>query len=807
MSSNRLLWQLLWVGDSDKTAEISCKAIEKELDHFCVNVAPKAREALDILAKNPIAHLIVVIDAQAADMDLAALVTGIKQINPAIEIIILGCPELVWGNLTLPRYYRPIILDQSFSPDVLISCVAKLQEIVETKQDYQQLSRGIGDNIGMSRVSTEAVLTLLARQNCLGMISMRRDGFFISYNAEAERLTGYSIEELAHVQVWAHAVLCDHKSVRMLLDSINVFWVKKNGRENLSLRVMRKDGKVLTLSMTVLVLLDNFGQARQIVMLFFDPLEIGTASEYDLLINSGPCAFYTYHTEKGFVKISSAATNIINRAFSLDLAARDILDRKIRDLPIPKKTAESWEKFLQTVEEGSVPPIKNVPPMGLPGRHILEHAFTRRVATGTRGNHGVLAVVVPRDDLLRVPLENQSDGELAQQTLNSTPRPFLLLRSIRGKDGTIEDFRLTIANTASVKITGLDGDFRSGFTLAKIFKDNKAAKILREAACEVTETGEQRDFEIRITLNSYENEQSVVHFWIWKVGDGAALFFEDVTAIRHEETQLKHYRHIFSHMDEAIVVTDLNGNIVDWNPASESMFGYTKEEILGKPSYLLTQNTDGAQLKQQSRDVLRDGDVWKGDYQFIRGDGTRGFAISVFALLKDDQGMVYGTVGLCHDLTERKRLEERLTVKSQELQEKNLALNTLLRHAETERIVACERVATDLAHTINEHLFKILESINKPHSVEARVNLLLQELGTVPGNKRSERTNPLSKLTEKELEVAQLVRLGKTSEEIAFILDKSPDTIRLQRISIRKKLGINRKDRNLTGYLKKMDLT
>lgn len=807
MSSNRLVWQLLWVGDSLEIAEISRKAIEKELDHFRVNVAPRSREALDILAKNPAAHLIVVIDAKSTDMDLATLVTGIKQINPAIEIIILGCPELAWGNLTLPRYYRPIILDQSFTPDVLISCVAKLQEIVETKQDYQQLSRGIGDNIGMSRVSTEAVLTLLARQNCLGMISMRRDGFFISYNAEAERLTGYSMEELAHVQVWAHAVLCDHESVRTLLDLINVFWAKKNGRDNLRLRVIRKDGKVLTLSMTVVVLLDNFGQARQIVMLFFDPLEIETAREYELLINSGPCALYTYLAEKGFVTISSAATDIINRAFSLDLTASDIIDKKIRDLPIPHKAAESWEQFLQTVAQGTVTPIKNVPPMGLPGRHVLEHVFTERVTTGTRGNYGVLAVVVQRDDLLSIPSENQLDGDLAEQTLQSIPLPFFLFRSIRSKDGIIEDFRLTLANTAGVKAMELNGDLRSDVTLGRIFRDNKAVRILREAAAEVTETGEPTDVEIRITLNAHENEQSVVHFWIGKVGDGVALFFEDVSAIRHEETQLKHYRHIFSHMDEAIIVTDLNGNIVDWNPASELMFGYRKEQILGKSAYLLTQNTDGAQLKQQSRDVLRDGDVWKGDYEFIRGDGTRGFAASVFALLKDDQGVAYGTVGLCHDLTERKRLEERLTVKSQELQEKNLALNTLLRHAETERIIACERVATDLAHTINEHLLKILESKSRPHAVEARVNLLLRELGTAPENKRSERSNPSSKLTEKELEVAQLVRLGKTSEEIAFILDKSPDTIRLQRISIRKKLGIGRKDRNLTGYLKKMDLT
>ncbi|MGO9738519.1 MAG: PAS domain S-box protein [Desulfomonilaceae bacterium] len=803
MSSSRLLW----IGHSLETAKISIKDLETALDYVFIALVSEAREALNVLAKKPNEHLIVIIEADNIDMDLAALVTGIKQMNPAIEIIILRYPGLAWASLALPRYYRPIILDQSCSPDVLISCISKLQEIVDAKQDFEQLSRGIGDNIGMSRISTEAVLALLTRQNCLGMISMRRDGFFTSYNAEAERLTSYSIEELAHIQVWAHAVLFDHETVQTLLDSIGVFWARKSGRENMRLMIKRKDGIVLTLSMTAVVLLDNFGQARQVVMLFFDPLEIGAAREYELLINSGPCALYSYLPEKGFVKMSSAAIDIINRAFSLNLSAREVLDKKIQDLPFPKETAALWQNILESIASGSASTKDGFPPIGLPGRHILEHTFIDRIRTGTREKFGVLAVIVPREDLFFDSVENQSDEMLAEKTLNTIPRPFLLLRAIRNENEAITDFKCQSVNTAGIRFIGVNGNFTPGMSFAQVFKDTEATKLLFESVCEVTETGEEKDFELRMTINSNDNKQSVIHFWLGKVGDGAAIFFHDITAIRHEESELKHYRHIFSHMDEAIIVTDLDGNVIDWNPASERMFGYSKEQIIGKSAHLLTQSPDGVQMKQQSRDVLRDGDVWKGEYGFIRKDGSRGIAISVFALLKDDQGTVYGTVGLSHDLTERKRLEERLTAKSQELQEKNMALNTLLRHAETERVTACERVVADMARKINDHLFRILEGKSKPQTVETQANLLLQELGRTPENRRLERADHYSKLTEKELEVAQLIRLGKTSEEIAFILDKSPDTIRLQRISIRKKLGIDRKDRNLAGYLKKMDLT
>lgn len=802
MSSNRLLW----VGHSSEEAQTCRKALEIALEKLSVEIVGDGREALNILAKNPRNYFVVIVDALAAHMDVNTLATGIKQINPAIEIIVLGQPGEAWRDLTLPRYFRPILLKLPCGPDEMISCVAKLQEMVEAKEDYEQLSRGLGDNIGMSRTSTEAVLTLLTRQNSLGTISMRRDGFFTSYNAEAERLTGYALDEVAHIQVWTQTVLPDYDSVRMFLDSIAMFWARKIGRENMRLMIRRKDGRILTLSMTAVVLLDNFGHARQIVLMFFDPLGTGTAREYELLCDSGACAVYTYLPEEGFIKVSAGALDLMNQAFSLDLTAQDVEDKRVEELPVPSPTARMWQSFLEAAAAGSVAPGQNLPPIGLPGRHILEHTFVERVATGAGDKHAVLALVAPRNDLRYDSLENLSTEMLAQKTLNALPRPFVLLRAVRNDKGDVKDFTCIGMNHAGIQAMGLQGIYTGEMSFAGIFRDASAAKMLFEAVREVSETGQHKDFEMPMHLTPHAGEPALVRFWLGKVGDGAAVFFDDVTAIRKEEHHLRQYRHIFSHMDEAIIVTDLEGNVIDWNPASERMFGYAKEQILGRSVYMLTQNPDGAQLKQQSGGLLRDGDIWKGEYEFMRADGTRGVAACEYALLKDDQGMEYGTVGLSHDVTERKRLEERLTIKSQELQEKNLALNTLLRHAQEERVMACENVAADLARKVNDRLSRILEGKQKPKTVETQVKLLLEELGGVPQSRGLDRNDPALKLSEKELEVAQLIRLGKTSEEIAFILDKSPDTIRLQRISIRKKLGLTKRDRNLAAFLKKMDL-
>ena len=98
MSSNRLLW----IGHSPEGAQSSRKALENALDNLVIEVAPHAREALNILAKTPSSYLIVIIDAQVAQMDIGTLATGIKQINPAIEIIVLGAagPVMAGPDLT-----------------------------------------------------------------------------------------------------------------------------------------------------------------------------------------------------------------------------------------------------------------------------------------------------------------------------------------------------------------------------------------------------------------------------------------------------------------------------------------------------------------------------------------------------------------------------------------------------------------------------------------------------------------------------------------------------------------------------------
>jgi len=43
----------------------------------------------------------------------------------------------------------------------------------------------------------------------------------------------------------------------------------------------------------------------------------------------------------------------------------------------------------------------------------------------------------------------------------------------------------------------------------------------------------------------------------------------------------------FNYLFDAVVVTDIQGVITDWNKGSENLYGYTKKEVIGKPVSIL----------------------------------------------------------------------------------------------------------------------------------------------------------------------------------------------------------------------------
>ncbi|WP_414572557.1 PAS domain S-box protein [Nostoc sp. CCY 9925] len=134
----------------------------------------------------------------------------------------------------------------------------------------------------------------------------------------------------------------------------------------------------------------------------------------------------------------------------------------------------------------------------------------------------------------------------------------------------------------------------------------------------------------------------------------------DISDRKLAEAHLRHQALTFENIHDGVIITDLTGSIIDWNPAAESMFGYTKTEVLGKTPSILHKPEVAATLSTKVLQTVNQQGRWSGEINFIRKDGSEGICETTVAALQDDQGQTVATIGVNHDITENKKAKEAL---------------------------------------------------------------------------------------------------------------------------------------------------
>ena len=147
-----------------------------------------------------------------------------------------------------------------------------------------------------------------------------------------------------------------------------------------------------------------------------------------------------------------------------------------------------------------------------------------------------------------------------------------------------------------------------------------------------------------------------------------------------------------------------------------------------------------------------------------------------------------------------KRQSELEKKKNRQLEELNTALKVLLSKKDEDKKNLEENVLSNVKNLILPYLEKA-----KKNPLGEKQNIYLEIIESNLKEIISPFVNKLSSkyinLTPTEIKVADLVKHGKSTKEIADFMNLSARTIEAHRISIRKKLDLNNKKTNLRSYL------
>jgi len=165
----------------------------------------------------------------------------------------------------------------------------------------------------------------------------------------------------------------------------------------------------------------------------------------------------------------------------------------------------------------------------------------------------------------------------------------------------------------------------------------------------------------------------------------------DITERKRAEEQIKEQAALLDQAQDAILVRDLDQNILFWNKGAEKIYGWSSEEVLGKNAGELLFKDRSAQFDAARFAITQDGE-WNGEMHQVRRDGREIIVESRWTLVRDENGQPKSILIINTDVTEKKRMESQFL--------------------RAQRMESIGTLAGGIAHDLNNVLSPILMAID-----------------------------------------------------------------------------------------------
>jgi PAS domain S-box-containing protein len=247
-------------------------------------------------------------------------------------------------------------------------------------------------------------------------------------------------------------------------------------------------------------------------------------------------------------------------------------------------------------------------------------------------------------------------------------------------------------------------------------------------------------------------------------------------------------------------VTEPETGHVWFTPKTRELFHFAPDEGLNCESFFqVIHPEDREWVRQAMQQALQSGENLHFDYRIVLPDGSIRWIVARGQRYLKATGEPGRMMGVSLDITERKQMEETFKMERENLAEANAALRVLLRQREEDRRELEESLLTNVKTLVLPFAEKLKNTRLTPDQVLFQIiESHLKEI-TTPLLRTLSRK--FAGLTPMEIQVANLIKDGRATKEIAAILVASEKTVLFHGHNLRRKLGLTQKKINLRSYL------
>ncbi len=170
-------------------------------------------------------------------------------------------------------------------------------------------------------------------------------------------------------------------------------------------------------------------------------------------------------------------------------------------------------------------------------------------------------------------------------------------------------------------------------------------------------------------IDPYYDEQGrkgwvLTNKWPLLDGEGRVVglfgMSRDITELKAAQEQLQLAASVFTHSQEGIMITDLEGNIIDVNAAFTRITGFERTDVLGRNPRLLSSGRQGPSFYTAMWSDLVERGYWSGEVWNRRKSGEVFAMLQTISAVRDEVGQPRRYVSLFSDITEFKEHERQL---------------------------------------------------------------------------------------------------------------------------------------------------